>query len=292
MITKLTEKEVKAQAKYVKEGLAMGKNTEPADRKRAEKAISELYKMDNGRPAPEFYWVSSPLEAMKLIAKERGEKFSYNGNFFSGQHNAAYVSWVRYYRDVLAKNHPKEIKFDKKALDGFKLHEDISESCGWWWPMEGACVVSDRPKVCKVDDRGQVHNEDGPCWEFRDGFKAYGIHGVIVPEKVVMNPKGLTIDEISGETNVEIQRIMIDRFGAYEYLAKVGAELMDEDKLELKGSSSRALLKDAKGNKWLIVTDGSTGRVYHLAVPRESKTCKEAHGLVCGFDESLIVSEA
>lgn len=290
MIESLTKAETEAMRKYRRKGMEMGLSTKPADRKRAEKALIGIYALDK-RKAPEFYWVDSPFAAMKLIAANRGENLAYDSNFFSGQHNAGYIAWVQYYRDVIAKNH-KELKFKELALEGFKLLEDVSESCGWWWPMEGACVVCERPKICKVDDSGQIHNEEGPAWEYRDGFKAYAIHGTVVPEKVVMNPKDLTMDEINGETNTEVQRIMVDRFGPEKYLEATGAELLDEDKLELEGSATRALFKDAKGNKWMCCTDGSTGRIYWLAVPRESKTCKEAHTLICGFDETLIATEA
>lgn len=290
MIEKLLPKEIEAQRKYRRLGMEIGLSTEPADRKKAEKAIIGLYALANLK-APEFHWVDSPLVAMKLIAKERGEKLSYNSDFFAGQHNAGYVVWVKYYRDVIAKNH-KELKFDTKALEGFKHYEAVTESAGWFWPCEGACVVSERPKICKVDDAGLIHNEDGPCWEYRDGFKAFAIHGILVPEKVVMNPKGLTLDEINNEKNTEIQRIMIDRFGAEKYFEKTGAELINEDTTDISGQRSRALFKDSKGNKWMMCSDGSTPRVWCLPVMRTANTCKEAHQGICGFDESLIVAEA
>jgi hypothetical protein len=290
MIEKLTKKEIGAQRDIIRAGMEMGCSTEPADRKKAEKAVLGIYAL-TGKPGPEFFWVDSPLAAMKLIAEERREKLAFNSDFLSGQHNAGYVSWVRYYRDILAKNR-KEIKFEKKALQGFKYYEDITESAGWWWPMEGACVISERPEICKIDDAGMIHSEDGPCWRFRDGFQAFAIHGIIVPEKVVMRPKELTLEEIESEPNTEIQRIMIDRFGAEKYLESTGAKLINEDVTEVSGKRSRALFEDKKGNKWIMVSDGSTPRVWCLPVMRTATTCAEAHKGICGFDESLIVAEA
>ena len=114
----------------------------------------------------------------------------------------------------------------------------------------------------------------------------------MVPSKVILFPETLTLDEIEKEPNLEVQRIMIERYGADKYLEEVQAIELDRDNLGLEGSHERLLFVDKKGRKWMLCSDGSTGRVYTLAVDDGAKTCKEAHASICGFDDSRLISEA
>ena len=147
-----------------------------------------------------------------------------------------------------------------------------------------------KPKV-HVDEQRRLHREDGPALE-SDIEPLYFLSSVLVTEQVVMFPETLTVEQIREEENAEAQRIMIERMGAGEYLAECGAKLIDMDSLTLTGSAPRALMEDDLGNKWLVGTDGSTARVYHMNVPQEAQTCKEAHQMIAGFDESRLVAEA
>ena len=42
----------------------------------------------------------------------------------------------------------------------------------------------------------------------------------------------------------------------------------------------------------MIATDSSTEEVYHIPVPREARTCSEAHGMIAGFDENKIAAQS
>jgi len=64
------------------------------------------------------------------------------------------------------------------------------------------------------------------------------------------------------------------------------------DSMTLQGSAPRALMRDDLGNMWLVGTDGSTARVYTMAVPSDVSTCKEAHERICGFGENRLIAEA
>ena len=170
-------------------------------------------------------------------------------------------------------------------LDG--LYE-IAKTTGWWTPRRGYVIFQHRPDQIHLVD-GQLHNDTGPAIHYRDGFEVYGIDGIRVPKRVVMDPKSLTIDEIQKEGNTEIRRIMINRFGPSDYLIGSGAKLVDSSVVH---GLLRAVVQDKRGEKWLVGTDGSTNRVYHMAVPSEVKTCHQAHNAICGFDETKIIMEA
>jgi len=101
----------------------------------------------------------------------------------------------------------------------------------------------------------------------------------------------LTIDKIQKQENVEVQRIMIERYGVSKYLVDIDAKLLDMDSLTLEGSAPRCLMEDKFGNRYLVGTDGSTKRVYHMRV-ENVETCVDAHNQLCGFNEKCLIAEA
>ena len=150
-------------------------------------------------------------------------------------------------------------------------------------------MVSDRPERLMVDDRNRPHCEDGPFCRWRDGTELYYWHGTKVTRDIIMHPDRITMEQIKSEQNAEVRRVMRERYGNGRYLKDIGAKLIDADYEGAKqGAAPRALLEDDDGRRFLVVTDGSTGRVYYLEVPPEVKTCAEGHAALCGFDESRI----
>ena len=51
----------------------------------------------------------------------------------------------------------------------------------WWWPMNEAVVLTDRPTVISRDSRGHLHNEGGPALAYTDGFALHARHGTALP---------------------------------------------------------------------------------------------------------------
>ncbi|MCC6149450.1 MAG: hypothetical protein IT461_04295 [Planctomycetes bacterium] len=178
------------------------------------------------------------------------------------------------------------------------LLEGLVESGFWCWPGGSVCVCSERPHTFKVNHDNRIHCDDGPAMAFGDGFAVYAIHGVEVPEHVVMRPKEITVEKIEAEKNAEVRRIMTERFGYGRYLSETGAKVLDMDMIavnsldEAFGSMPRALMEDKQGQRWLVGTDGSTKRVYYMRAPREANTCAEAHSALAGFDENQIIASS
>ena len=206
-------------------------------------------------------------------------------NYSQGAFWANWTAYVSFMRDVLDWQDP--------ILEKAQVSEDLTLSCGWIWWHENICAISDRPSELHRDWQGRLHNESGPSIAYRDGWKLYHWHGVSVPLQVIEFPETITAKQIQDEKNAEVQRIMIERVGAGKYLRESGAKLIDMDSLTLEGSAPRALMEDKTGNRWLTGTDGSTARVYTMAVPREAQTCAEAHRMISGLDkESRLIAEA
>ena len=137
-----------------------------------------------------------------------------------GQHDANWIGFYDYFREVCGL---------EKLTEPLQGLAKITESASWFWPHENICWMSDRPYIVKQDDRNRLHNESGPAYAHRDDWSLYYIHGVRVPELVVMNPELITVKMIEDEKNAEIRRIMVDRYGQDRYRQDCGAVVLHQD---------------------------------------------------------------
>lgn len=310
-ITELTE-EQKAQIPVYRDlGMAAGLRTGAADRVAAAKAMVEVYKLIE-KPYPnKLIFVRSPVEAQKVIsvlmngdekkllaewssetndawvakitAGVKPKEFQTTHSYGYGSSESYWIYFYRYFREVLG------IQYGEKANSYLNVFDELTKT-GWHYLFEECTIVCDLP-LSIVMENSVISNEEGPAIEFADGFKVWAIGGHLVTEKIVMAPETLTVAEIKKEENAETKRIMIERFGGSKYLYECGGTIVDMDTLTLEGSSPRALMRDSDNNMWLIGSDGSTGRVYHMAVPDDVTTCHEAHERISGLSESDLIAE-
>lgn len=75
-------------------------------------------------------------------------------------------------------------------------------------------------------DRRRLHNDTGPAVE-SDAENLYFVHGVLVPEFVVVRPDWITTTHITQEPNAEVRRIMLERYGTARYIKDIGATAID-----------------------------------------------------------------
>lgn len=149
-----------------------------------------------------------------------------------------------------------------------------------------------KPEV-RVDEARRSHCEDGPVLVC-DIADLWMLEGQLVTEQIVMHPETMTVAQIQAETNAEVRRIMRQRYGEGRYLMDSNAELLDADyEGARQGAAPRALLR-SDGETTLVGTDGSTDRTYYMPNVQgtDPKTCREAHEMLCGFDESRIVAKS
>jgi hypothetical protein len=137
------------------------------------------------------------------------------GNQWSG-----YVSYLSFFRHIVKLNidYTKWDAYEQLAiLSGPRLlHEDFT-------------VISDRPVKLTVDAQNRPHNSDGPFCEWSDGTKLFSVNGVRLPAYIIQNPTAITVDLINAEANLEIRRIMIDKFGKGRYIKEANGTLVHED---------------------------------------------------------------
>jgi hypothetical protein len=106
---------------------------------------------------------------------------------------------------------------------------DLVESCGYYWVLNDVCFASERPRCINLDERGRLHSDAGQSIGYPSGWGLYHFHGVAVPRNVIEAPETITLEMIEAQSNIEVQRVMIERFGWDRYAAECGAQLIDHD---------------------------------------------------------------
>ena len=323
-IEKLTADQEQALVAYHAECMAIGTSTAPADRPRAEAAISKMYQFI-GKPQPKFIWCDSPATCIlaRLVLQEWLKTAKDESSLWSSLESSLGSSlrsswwgqqeqyWIGFYRFM--ELHLK-ITYDPQKSEHLGWWQDITESANWWFPYEGYCFVSERPIRCAIDEERRLHHESLAAMEFKDGWKVYAYHGVTVSAQVIETPETITIEQIKKEENAEVRRCMVERMGWERFYVEAGMKVLHEDTLEsnfpsipvseLVSESARlvtsyrpgtetAQLLEAEGIKdyedrplrFVRLTDPSTGRQYTLRVLHSHTRCYEAIAWTFGKTE-------
>lgn len=164
-------------------------------------------------------WVRSPDEAVVLAAQlAGGSPAAHLAGFFYGQHAAG---WLSFY-DAWGR-----LGIDVHELEGLL---QVARHAGWWLPFDTMSIVCERPTLLALDpETHRLHAETGPAVFFRDGYALYAIRGVTVPARLIMDPDSLTWQDIDAEDNLEVRRVMLQRFGAQRYIQASGAKRVHRD---------------------------------------------------------------
>ena len=140
-------------------------------------------------------------------------RMSQGGNQWS-----AWVAFLSFFRHVaqLPLDYSKWDHWERAAIHGGLriMHRDF-------------CIVSDFPETLLVDAENRPHCDTGPFCRWRDGSALYAVHGVRVPAWLVEHPERLTADHITRESNAEVRRVMLERYGADRYIRDIGAVALD-----------------------------------------------------------------
>ncbi|MGI8660090.1 MAG: DUF6745 domain-containing protein [Thermoleophilaceae bacterium] len=145
-------------------------------------------------------------------------------------------------------------------------------------------TLSGGPCHLHRDREGHLHGDSGSALLYPDGFGIWAWHGVRVPRDVI--ERRLEPRRIAREPNVEIRRVMIERYGLERYLRAVDATKLDEvHEPPFPGLLDARLWRaDMAGDEPLCVVelvnstpkqDGSA-RSYMLRVPPDVETAHQA----------------
>jgi len=305
LIEKLTPEQEARFPEFVDKWSAIGINTDPIDHAAAEDIIEQIYKKENLKK-PHIVWCKSPsqmIETAVLVNQIAGQiqpgtdsvssdvallayesvrpfqeykdfqhkfnssaKATMKNNCCFGQHDAGWLSFYDYMREVLGLL----IKETEELTCLFQL----AKHTHWWLPTEDICWMSERPLFVHFDDEHRLHCETGSAIKYLDDFQIWSIHGVQVDQQIVESPETQTVEQINSEQNAEIKRIRIERFGWERYLKDTNAEVIDTANNDVEGT--KEALMHVNDIRVLVCHCPSTGRVYAMEVPVETKSCKAA----------------
>jgi len=156
----------------------------------------------------------------------------------------------------------------------FEAVKQLLTECGWIFPLDGICIVCDRPIKLLLDREYRLHAEGSSAIEFADGYKLYSYHGVTLPKKYgAIHPHNWQAKWILSENNAEIRRVLIQGIGYDRICQELQA-------IQLDSWQEYSLLKidnaDIEPIHLLKMNCPSTGFIHALRVPPDVRSAKEA----------------
>jgi hypothetical protein len=154
----------------------------------------------------------------------------------------------------------------------------LTESCGWYWPFTGLCLLTERHTELRRDARGRLHSPDAAAVVYPDGWSIYAWHGVRVADAIILHPESITVATIQAERNAEIRRVLLERYGFDRYLTDSGA-------LPLHADETGTLYRcELAGDEPLVMVSvrnrtpepDHSFKQYQLRVPPTMQTAREA----------------
>jgi hypothetical protein len=160
----------------------------------------------------------------------------------------------------------------------------VERGLGWLVETPKTILCVARPRV-KLDEQWRLHAEHSAALHWPDGVSEFNWHGVRVDSRLILHPDQLRAGEILAEKNLEIRRIMIERFGVERLLSEAGASLVDSD---IDAGGERALFhvtrRSGEPLSFLKVRCPSTLRSYLIQMPPTARSCREAAAWSFGME--------
>ncbi len=126
----------------------------------------------------------------------------------------------------------------------------------------------------RLDSLNRLHCTDGPAF-LSDVVNFYYLEGWQMPPHIILHPEMLSLQEILEETNEEVRRILVERFGWERFLKESGSLCINHRRND-RDAQEEKLYQLPDSSKRLMVRDPSTGRKYFLGVPGDVATCEQA----------------
>jgi hypothetical protein len=207
--------------------------------------------------------VRAPLTAserstLRMALRSVDERTERGGAWYTAQS----IAWPAHY-DAIRRTSGVVFTAEQDRL--IDLWGVPARFCGWWWPREDVCVVSERPVEIHTEiwgDEGQVrlHCPDGPALRYADGWEVHAWHGTRVPSWVVDDPG---VERIERETNVEVRRCAIENIGWGAYIDRAGLRLVASAPDPGNPGSELRLYDLRERTRVLLAVNGSAERDGH-----------------------------
>jgi hypothetical protein len=111
----------------------------------------------------------------------------------------------------------------------FSTWQDVVTKCGAFVLHEEFCIISDFPQVCRIDEESRPHCTNGPSYVWKDSWKLYHWQGIRVTRQLIERPDTITVEDIKKEPNLEVRRLMLERYGFKNFLIDSDAKEIHRD---------------------------------------------------------------
>ena len=193
------------------------------------------------------------------------------GNFWSG-----WDSFLSFFKDVVKL----DIDYSK-----YKYWQMASEHGSYRIMHHEFCIVSDRPRVLKVDDQNRPHCETGPYIQWADGMGLFAWHGTMIPKEWILDKKSITPEIALKWENAEQRRCAMEIIGWNNMLTLMGAKLIDKDEDDTVGQLYEVNHTALGGKCKFLRMYCPTGRWFAEPVPPEMKTALQANSWGWGLED-------
>lgn len=275
MIEQLTAAQEARFSEYVEKWTNIGTSTQQVDFEKAKESARLAYKLAGIDEPTNFYFVESPISAIKLIKEldpTKTDREIFNEMIY-GYNDASWLSFYNYFQEVVGIE-------DCNILQGLF---ELSHNSGWLNVYEDTVVIQNKPELICFDENNLLHSETGPAIRFRDGFSVYAWHGVRIPQEWIEEKNKLTPEIALTWENIEQRRCACEILGWANILKKLNSTVIDEDGDPEIGTLVEVNIPDIGREKFLRVLCG-TGREFALPVPPEMRTALEANAWTYGMD--------
>jgi hypothetical protein len=198
------------------------------------------------------------------------------------------LDWVGFYacvRDLLG------VTYSEAASARLAQWTALAQSCGWWLPCRGLCIVCERPPAVHWDPRGRLHHPRQAALCHRDGFGLHAWHGTVVPAPWITAPETLDPHHALTWPNLEQRRAAAEIVGWQRVLDRLSPVIVDRNRDPEIGQLVEVHLPGWGRARFLRVRCG-TGRVFALSVPLQMRTALEANAWTYDLDPKLFSLEA
>jgi hypothetical protein len=184
-----------------------------------------------------------------------------------GQHDASWIGFYDYFREVLG--------LEKETAKLVPLTE-LAKETGWHLLYQNVAILSEKPTELHRNERGQLHNFNGPAIKWADGYELYRFNGVRIDDpKLACLPAGEYKKEtILNEKNADVRRELVRKAGIERAVEILQPKVVDKfDGYELLMIE----LGDDRERPFLRMKNPSMKGVWHIeGVRPEIKTVKQA----------------
>ena len=299
MIESLTEEQKALFPEYREKWINIGLSIKQSSDEEMKNAMNLVYTCAELKKPKKIIILNSPIECLiaahiyrqdikftnlqKEIDKIRNNlkknKLNWNeiksesNNFIYGQHEAGWLSFYDYFKI-----------FKIKELEKLEGLFEMAKHCNWAFCYEDICFVSRKPVLIKRNIRGQLHCENGPALEYKDGFSLWKLNGVDIDKKWILMPREeMNPLEILKDKNVEVRKELINKIGMDDFSKKIPTREIDKWNINIGGKDLfYSLIMINLGSEigehpYLKMNNPSVKNEWHIEpVAKEIRTAKEA----------------